>query len=62
MPVTSREITWMRLKGSLGIDAFADFVLEKVLKDMAFYYDPERKIMEKNKKKQELLETCSGCP
>ncbi len=38
------------LKGSLGIDAFADFVLGKVLKDMAFYYDPKRKIMDKNKK------------
>lgn len=37
------------VKNSLGIDAFADFVLEKLLKDLAFYYDPKRKIVDKNK-------------
>lgn len=38
------------VKSSLGIDGFADFVLGKVLKDLAFYYDPQRKIKDKSGK------------
>ena len=37
------------VKNSLGIDGFADFVVGKLLKDLAFYYDPKRDIVDKNK-------------
>lgn len=36
------------VKNSFGFDGFADFVLDRTLKDLAFYYDPERKIANKN--------------
>jgi hypothetical protein len=38
------------LKQHFGIDFFADWILSKVLKDLAFYYDDDRKI--KNRLKQ----------
>lgn len=38
------------VKGFKGTDVIADWVLGKVLKDLAFYYDKNRKIIDRNNK------------
>ena len=40
------------VKYEYGMDRFADFVLRKKLKDLAFYYDPKQKIANRNKKSE----------
>lgn len=39
-----------KLKQYVGMDALADGILENTLKDLAFYYDENRKIADRNKK------------
>ncbi|WP_282605353.1 hypothetical protein [Pelagibius sp. Alg239-R121] len=39
-----------QVKSHFGVDAVANWILEKTLKDLAFYYDPKRKIIDRNKK------------
>ncbi len=48
-----------RLKQDFGMDGLADWVLEKTMKDLAFYYDPERKIGDRSEpeKKKVLART-----
>ncbi len=41
------------LKRHVGMDALADAVLDKVLKDLAFYYDKNRKILDRRKEKRQ---------
>lgn len=41
------------LKQQFGMDQLSDWVLEKKLKDLAFYYDDKRKIKNRNKKPEQ---------
>ncbi len=41
-----------QLKEHFGMDALADWALGKVLKDLDFYYDTERKILNRNRQKE----------
>ena len=41
------------LKEEFGVDSLADWVLEKTLKDLAFYYDEERKIADRSRPPEE---------
>lgn len=44
-----------RLKQDFGMDSLADWVLEKTMKDLAFYYDKERVIGDRSEPKQNVL-------
>ena len=42
-----------RLKQDFGMEGLADWVLEKIMKDLAFYYDPDQKIGDRSKPEPE---------
>ena len=43
------------VKQQFGVDSLADWVLEKTMKDLAFYYDKKRKIGDRSEPSKEVL-------
>ena len=51
--IAQSKLGWVadKTRGYLGLDAIGDFLLQRVLKDLYFYYDPKQILFDHNEKK-----------